>query len=105
MYITALTHYILFYIVSYCFLLLAGPPLAPWRLALLFIYDTSFHLLLLFIPQRSYLAYLHYGTVTVCGISNCAPSRPFLFLIHCLYSPSPYLHLPSIFATWRDRQS
>jgi len=43
--------------VSYCFLLLAGPPLAPWRLPLLFVYNTPFYLLLLFIPQCSYLAY------------------------------------------------
>jgi len=43
--------------VSYYFLLLAGPPLAPWRLPLLFIYDTPFYLLLLFIPQCSYSAY------------------------------------------------
>ena len=36
--------------VSYCFLLLAGPPLAPWRLPLLFVYNTPFYLLLLLIP-------------------------------------------------------
>ena len=42
---------------AYCFLLLAGLPLAPWRLALLFVYNTPFYLLLFFIVQCSYLVY------------------------------------------------
>ena len=82
--------------VSYYFLLLAGPPLAPWRLPLLFVYNTPFYLLLLFIPQCSYSAYQHYSTITVCGISSCAPLRSLFSPIHCPY-------FPSIIATWRDR--
>ena len=74
---------------AYCFLLLAGPPLAPWRLALLFVYDTPFYTLLLFIPQCSYLAYLCYGTVTVYSISNYTLSRSLFF-------PAYYLRFLSV---------
>jgi len=46
--VTALTCCILFHTVLYCFLLLAGRPLAPRQLTLPSVYNTPFHLLFLY---------------------------------------------------------
>ena len=67
---------------------MASQPLAPWQLALLFIYDTPYHLLFLSIPQYSYSAYLYYGTITVYSISSYALSRSLFFLVYYIYFPS-----------------
>ena len=42
--VTALTCRILFHTVSHCFLLLAGPSLAPWWLALLYLFIFIFYI-------------------------------------------------------------